>query len=366
MTGVPRRLYPGLIAHYLQREFLRTFSIALAFFVLIYLLADFFDRFDTVLRHDPPLLAIVQTFALKLPIVATQVAPVAVLAAVLIGLGLLARHNEIVALKACGVSRWQLLAPLAVAGIVVSVASLAWNEFVVPAAAQRWHTVWNRDIKGKKSSSVFAGREIWYRGGAGLYNFQRVRLGRGTLLGVTIYQLDESFTPRRIVTAKRAVWSASGWTLEGAETTVIDASGPRVTPGAPEGFRLPERLDDFRVVDIEPEALSFGTLREQIRLLRAKGIDTSESWVDLYLKVALPAGSFVMVLIGLPLAIRTGRNRPLGAAIITAVAIGFTYFIVVAFARALGQNGALPPLVAAWISNVVFTLVGVSLLLAAD
>lgn len=366
MTPIPRRLYPPLVARYLQREFLRVFWLATAAFVLIYLLADFFDRFDTVLRHGPPLTAVIETFALKLPAVTTQVAPVAVLAATLLGLGILARHRELVALKACGLSRWQLVAPLAVLGVLISAASLAWNESIVPAAARRWHTVWNRDIKGKKSSSVFAGREVWYRGQAGLYNFQRVRLGRRTLLGVTIYQLDDEFSLRRIVTAPRAQWTGTAWRFEDAETTVLETDGPRVAAGVPADFRLPETLADFRVADIEPEALSFGMLRDQIRVLQAKGVDTSESWVDLYLKVALPLASLVMILIGAPLALRTDSGRSLGNAIVLALVIGFGYFVIVAFTRALGQNGTLPPLVAAWFANLLFALVGCVLLLGAD
>lgn len=366
MTAVPRRVYPPLIARYLQREFLRIFLLALVLFVLIYLLADFFDRFDSVLRHGPSFGAIVQTFVLKLPMVVTQVAPVAVLTASLIGVGMLARHREIVALRACGVSRWQVLAPLLLLGCVLTAASIAWNETVVPAAARRWHSVWNADIKGKKTASVFAGREVWYRGDAGLYNFQRVRLGRRTLLGVTIHQLDEDFTPHRIITAKQAVWTGAEWRFEGATTTVIDSEGPQVTLGVPQGFRLPETLADFRVVDIEPEALSFRMLQAQIRLLAARGIDTSESWVDLYLKLALPAGILVMILIGVPLATRGGHGRALGSAAALALTIGFAYFMILAFARALGQNGTLPPIVAAWLSNVVFALLGLYLVLGAE
>jgi len=366
MTSVSRRPYPPLLSRYLQGEFLRVFGLALSAFVLIYLIADFFDRFDTVLRHGPSLRSLIETFALKLPFVVTQVAPVAGLAAALTGLGLLARHHEIVALKACGISRWQMVSPLLLLAFAVSTASLVWNETVVPAAAQRWHTVWNRDIKGKTTTSIFAGREVWYRGTAGLYNFQRVRLGRRSLLGVTIYQLADDFRPRRIITARQAVWDGARWNLEDAETTQLDRDVPLVSAGVPRGFEIPERIDDFRVVDIEPEALSFGMLREQIRVLRAKGIDTSETWVDLYLKLALPAATIVMVLIGTPLAIRTRRQRSLGTAIGTAIFVGFTYFMVVAFARALGQAGALPPLLAAWISNALFTLVGAFLLLGAD
>ena len=72
----------------------------------------------------------------------TQVTPLAVLAGGLVGLGLLARQNEFVALRACGVSIWQVLAAARDAGgRVIGLATFVWNETVVPASARRWHQV---------------------------------------------------------------------------------------------------------------------------------------------------------------------------------------------------------------------------------
>ena len=73
-----------------------------------------------------------------------------------------------------------------------------------------------------------------------------------------------------------------------------------------------------------------------------------------------------MVLVGVPLAIRGASTKSLPAAIAMGFAVGFSYFMLVGFARALGQSGALPPLVAAWAANGIFLLLGGYLVLGAD
>jgi lipopolysaccharide export system permease protein len=365
VTERRRFLLPTLGRH-IAREFLRTFALTLLAFVAIFLLADFFDRFDTFLEHDAGASAILRLFLYRIPLVMTQVAPLAVLAGGLIGLGLLARQNEFVAMRACGVSVWQVLAPLAVLTAVISVGTFAWNETVVPASARRWHQVWNQEIKQKYSAGVFTGREFWYHGRAGFYNVDRVVPRRHQLIGLTIYQLGSDFRPVRVIRARTATWTGTDWQLEAPRTLHFDTEPSREVPGTPPGFTLPETLDDFRVVSVEAEEFSYRMLRDQIASLQSKGVDASESWVDLHLKVALPAASLVLILVAVPLAARGTRVSSLPAAVGTGFVLGFCYFIVLAFARALGQTGALPPLLAAWTSNLLFVLIGVYNLLGAD
>ena len=129
---------------------------------------------------------------------------------------------------------------------------------------------------------------------------------------------------------------------------------------------MPETLDDFSVVTVEPEEFSYSMLREQIASLQSKGVDASESWVDLHLKIALPIASLVLMLVAVPLAARGTRVSSLPAAVGLGFMIGFSYFIVLAFTRALGQSGAMPPLIAAWVSNAIFVLIGAYHLLGSD
>ena len=131
------------------------------------------------------------------------------------------------------------------------------------------------------------------------------------LYGLTVYQLGRDFLPVRLIEADSAVWVGEGWQLEGTRTREFGPDGVRETPAVPPGFVLPETIDDFRTVSVEPEELSYAMLRRQIRDLHHKGVDASESWVDLHLKVALPAASFLMMLVAAPLAFASRVGSPI-------------------------------------------------------
>jgi lipopolysaccharide export system permease protein len=362
----PRRLVARTLGRHLVREFLGAFAFALAAFVAIYLVAYFFDRLDTFLKHDASPGAMVRYFLFQIPFVVSQVTPFAVLMASLVGLGLLARQNEFVAMRACGVSIWQIAAPLVALSTVIGVGTFAWSEFVVPWSAQRWHTIENVEIRKRGAAKIFTGQDVWVHGRAGFYNIERVSRRRQALYGVTVYQLDPDFTPVRLIEIDLAAWDGAQWRFDGTRTRVLGPTSPRVRDGLPAGFTLPESLEDFGAVAIEPEELGYGMLRRQIKDLRRKGVDTLENRVELHLKLALPAASLVMMVFAVPLAARGTRRTSLASSLGLGFALGFLYFVVLAAAIAVGKAGRLPPPLAAWSANALFALVGGYLLLGSD
>jgi lipopolysaccharide export system permease protein len=362
------RLFLPTLTRHVVREVLRTAILMLAAFVAIFVLADFFDRFDDFLKQGASPGTIALLFLYRVPFVVSQVMPVALLAGTLVGLGLLARNNEFVALRSCGVSLVQVTAPLAVVGVVVGLTVFLWGETVVPASARRWSHIWNHEVKKKVTpAGVFAGRDVWFHGRAGFYNINRVAPRRRMLYGLTIYQVrGEEFRPTRVMEIATAAWVDGGWRFDGARTLHIDGDAVRVEAGLPPKFTLPETIEDFGVIALDAEETSYDMLRRQIRSLRSKGVDASESLVDLHLKIASPFAAVIMILLAVPLATRGSRATSLPAAIGLGFAIGASYFFVVAFSRALGQAGSLPPAIAAWTANAVFALVAGYYQLAAD
>ena len=356
------------IARHLTREFLRTFGLMVLAFVAIFIIAEFFDRFDTFLKQGASAGTIAELFLCRIPFVIAQVTPVAVLAGALVGLGLLARNNEFVALRSCGVSLLQVTVPLVIAGTGIAVATFVWGETVVPASAHRWSEIWNQEVKGRQASAgVFAGRDVWFHGRAGFYNIDRVAPRRHTLYGLTIYQTRrDDFRPTRVIEVGVATWDGQAWQFQQAHTLELNGDDIHDQRGVPAGFTLPETLDDFSVIVLEPEESSYAMLKRQIHALRSKGVDASESLVDLHLKIATPAAAVIMVLLAIPLATRGTRATSLPAAVGLGFAIGMSYFFVVGFARALGQAGSLPPLVAAWTANALFALIAGYYQLASD
>jgi lipopolysaccharide export system permease protein len=365
---MPRPVLAPTLSRHLAREFSRTFGLVLLAFVAIFVVAEFFDRFDDFLKQGASAGTIALLFACRVPFVVAQVVPVAVLAGALIGLGLLARNNEFVALRSCGVSLGQLTVPLAALALVIGATTFLWGETVVPASARRYNHVWNTEVKKRRGpTGVFAGRDVWFHGKVGFYNINRVAPRRRALYGLTIYQVRrDDFTPARVIEIGSASWKDGAWRFTDARTRRTTPEGVTEEPGVPPGFTLPETLEDFSVVALEPEETSHEMLRRQIRSLRSKGVDASESLVDLHLKIATPFGTIVMMLLAIPLATRGTRVTSLPAAIGLGFAIGASYFFVVGFARALGQAGSLPPVVAAWAANGIFALVAAYYQLAAD
>ncbi len=361
-----RRLILPVVSRHLVREFLWVFALTLAALIAIYIIADFFDQLDTILKHDAAVGAVLRLFAFRIPLVVTQATPFAVLVGALMGLGLLARQNEFVALRACGVSVWQIAAPLLVVAALISVGIFAWNETVVPYSAHEWQTIRQLEIKKRGSVTALPGREVWFHGRAGFYNIDRISPKHATIEGLTVYQLGDDFRPVRLIEAESATWNGRGWLFKNPRTREFHDGGVQERAELPWGFTLPETLDDFSVVSVEPEELSYGMLRRQIKELKRKGVNASESWVDLHLKIALPAASFLMMLVAVPLTATGTRITSMAASIGRGIAVGFGYFVVVAFARALGQSGTLPPALAAWSANGLFALVGGYYLLGAE
>ena len=358
MTRGARTILPTITRH-LIAEVLRTFLLMMIAFVAISILVYFFDRFDDFLKQGAPAGTIALLFLYRVPLIVGQVMPIAVLAGALVGLGLLARNNEFVALRSCGVSLGQITLPLVALAVLIALANFLWDETVVPVTARRAQEIWSQDVKKRKGpAGVFAGRDIWFHGRAGFYNINRVAPRRRMLYGLTIYQVrGDEFRPTRVIDISTAEWTDGRWQFNGARTVRYDADGVHSVNGLPPHFSLPESLDDFSVVALEPEETSYSMLKRQIRSLRSKGVDASESLVDLHLKVATPFAAVVMMLLAVPLATRGTRATSLPAAIGLGFAIGMSYFFVVGFSRALGQTGSLPPFVAAWTANAVFAVI---------
>lgn len=361
------RLVLPTVARYVLGEFLRALAIALAFFVMIYLLVDFFERLPRFIRHDPPVGLMVEYFLLKIPLIITQMLPVAVLAATLLGLGTLARNAELMAMRAGGISLWQIGTPVMLFCLALSVATLAWNEFVVPPAAARANFVENVEIKGREQSTHMSRSGLWYHHASGITNIEAVDDTGEIITGLTRYELDGEFQLRRILTTPLARWHDGTWTAaEGSEITFHPDGGVDTKALADVRLPLSESPEDFNAVARKADDQSFRELAAQVADLSAKGIETTRMRVDLWLKLAIPFVGFVMCLIGIPLASRHSRNSSTAANAGAALVLGFSYWVVLALAMSLGRSGVLPPVVAAFAANAIFTMIGVIFFLGSD
>ena len=353
-------------SRYLVRQFFAIFVPIITTFVLLYVIVDFFDRLDILLEHDATVSAATRYFLFKIPLMVTQVTPPAVITAVLLSLGLLARHNEMTAFRAGGVSLVQTAMPILVVALLISVAALAWNETVVPYSSRVFQRVNNVEIRKRELRAVLSERHIWYHGARGFYHIDHVNKAEGAIYGLVIYRFDDTFNLQTVIEISQAHWVDGHWRIAQALERRIGTDPPVVRPLAPEEVQIPESLDDFLEVQHEPEEMSYLMLRRWVADLTRKGIDVSQYYVELQLKLALPFASAVLAVVGAPIGGRVRRNPSIAAIVGSGIVVGFAYGVVFGLASSLGQNGVLPPVVAAWAANVIFLLLGVALFLYSE
>jgi lipopolysaccharide export system permease protein len=366
VNGASRGPFAWILSRYLVEEFLRILGLCLVAFIVVYLIADFSDRIDDFLKHQAPVEAVIRYFLVRIPLIVNEVLPIAVLAAMLLGLGGLSRHNEITAMRACGLSSLQIVAPLFLTCLLLSVAVFYWNENVVPYFASRAHYINTVEIKKRQMQGLMGDQQLWAHGQDTFYNIQSFDPRTRSLIGITIYPIDPEFHLKGLVEIPRAKWNGKEWVFREGVERKFAADGEietvKLDPGT---LNLREKPADLMAARRDAEEFSYRELRELVESLRKKGLDTTEYNVDLHLKLAVPFICTVMGLISMPLGMRNLRGSSLANNIGAGLLIGATYWFVLALAVSLGHSGALPPIVAAWTANGIFAAIGLFLLLGA-
>ncbi len=357
----------NIIGRYVIGQFMRVFLLSIAAATGLFLVIDFFERIGGFVRYNPPTSAVAAFFLLEIPQVIAEIYPAVALIAVLIALGLLARHREILALGACGVSAWQLAAPLLLASFLLSIGVLVWNETVVPPTASRARTIKDIVIKKKRYRGLLNASSLWFQSAQGFFNIDYFDANRNALFGLTFYETDPSFRLNRIIEIPEALWRNGRWEFQGGKVKNLGPEGEIVERDLEPGeFELTDTPEDFLQMRRHASEFSFGQLKRQIDVVRAKGLDPGQLLVDLYLKLAMPFSGLVSVLVGFPLAIRGGRRGGLAYTLGLGMVVGFAYWVTMAVAVSAGHAGTLPPFLAAWSANILFAILGGSLFLGSE
>jgi len=351
----------SIINRYIAKEFLKLFCLWSASFYMIFFVIELFERINTIIVYKAPLYLILEYFLYQIPPFLTQTLPFSTLLAALITLGVLARNNEVVALKAHGVSAYRIMFPLLILAASVTVFIFLLNETIVPYAARKAAHVWSVKIKKEEERAFFELNKIWYRGENVIYNIRLFEPKTNTLKGVTIYQFDDAFTLRQRTDAQEARWDGEGWIFTQVSIRKFSPSGEIDTTIYDEkAIPIPERPEDFKKGMQNPNQMTYLELQEYVERLKMEGYDATRYVVDLHKKLSFPFLTLIMVLMGSPLALAAsyGRGGGIAQGVGISIVIGFIYWIVFAISAALGHAGTFPPFIAAWAPNVFFGLIG--------
>jgi lipopolysaccharide export system permease protein len=347
-----------IVNRYLMATFLKIFLLSLLVAMFLFLVVEFVDRIDKFLSSGVSLQIILTYLLFRIPLSISRVFGWATLFSTFFALGMLSRNQEITALRCAGLSINQIAFPLLLLSLLISLFTLFWNEGLVPVFTSKSEQIYKREVKKIQPQSVIGTKDVWIRGKAGFINVDRFDAKKNVLEGLTIYVLDRDFVLQRIVEAKTAHWNGNIWQADTIWQWNFAAHGKTMQRVAATSLPLTQTPEDFKVFERDPEEFSFFDLQKQIAEFKAIGIDTTEHQVNLYVKLALPLISPLMVFIGIPFALRHASGAGMALSFGLSMAIGFGYWFLLAFGISLGRGGVIPPFLSAWLANVIFALGG--------
>jgi len=356
---------------YLLRETTGPFFIALAGLVLFILLNIILSLSDLMVDRGVGMLTLLRLVILKVPSLLVVAIPMAGLFAVFLGLGRLAHDREIVAFESIGIPLRRLLLPLIIAAVLVSAADFAVYNFVVPASERAYQTALRGVIFRHGAPRITA--NAFFKGPDNRFFYiRRYDEESRTLYGIQIYDTAGTLFPQAgtrltMVTAAEGRWTGTAWELGKGNVYGFDSDGLLVYSGGFEHLTIPlnEGVEEVLSRSRTPSEMGISELRERIAQGRENGQRVDEYIVESHLKFSLPLATVVFVLLGGAVSLAFGpRSRAVG--IVIGLVLVAVFQGVLWWTQTLGRRGAMDPALAAWIPDLIFGAIGLSLFLRVD
>ena len=345
-----------IVDRYLINEYLGNLLFITLSLISLFLIIDFFEKFRMFLSNHATFGQMGSYFFFRLPMIISQILPAAILLASLVTCGYLSRHSEITAMKANGISLYRIALPILTIAALTSLLIFFLNEWVTPHTNDRAKNIRLIEVQKQRSLGSFKQDQIWYRGQKGIYNFRLFDAQTSTLQGITIHYLDREMKLVMRLDAERGEWTEGRWLFHNVLITRFDdGEFPVLSRVKQQVVDLPEKPSDFQEVQKDVEVMGYFELKRYIRKLQSEGYDATRYVVDLHGKIAFPLVSIILAVIGVSFSLRSERSGGIAQGIGAGLVIGFSYWLVYAFGMSLGRSGTLPPIVAAWFANILFS-----------
>jgi lipopolysaccharide export system permease protein len=356
---------------YIVRQFALSASGMLLALSGLVAMFDFIELLRRSTSHPEVSLGTVgEIAALRLPYVAMQILPFAVLLGGILCFWRLTRSSELIVARAAGISAWEFLTAPTLCALLFGLIATALVSPVSSVMLARAEVMDNAYLRTGGGPLALNGGQLWLRQsdrqtsplGVAIIHAQQVELHGKQLIAqqVSVFRLDGSDRLLTRIEAAKATLAHGNWVLENARSI-----RPDELPAAPEVINLPTDLTVGRVQEsfASPDTLSLWALPGFIALLDRSGFSSIRHRLHFQALLALPLLCATMTLVSAGFSMRPARRGGVAKMIGSGVAAGFALFVVSKVAEEIGQSGALPVVLAAWAPTASGLMLAVALLL---
>ncbi len=365
-----------LIDRYLLRGFLFWLAVCFGAFLLLWIAFDLsFDlhRFQQAHLRGKD---IVEYYFFEIPEFIPLALPVSILLGMLYSLTNHARHNEVTAIRAAGISLARLCLPYFVAGFFLSVLLFAFNECFAPQAGDKADEILRRRVDASAKAERHLVRPL---------NFINYGIGgKGRAWNATVYNTETfemtkpvvAWSPTNgpiiLLSATTAVWTNHTWIFSGdvvenlGTTRLLKTNYLEMPEFAetPTEIQSDIKVNTFRGINSKTHRADL-PLADIVNYLRfhPRPDRNMRNWLftKLHGRFAGPFTCLVAVIVAIPFSARSGR-RNIFVGVAASISIFFAYFVLQQVGLTFGETGWMPPWLGAWFPNLFFGIGGVLLM----
>ena len=348
---------------YIMKKFILTFFVAILLVIGIVIIFDISEKIDDFVQHEAPLKAIIFDYYFNfIPYFMNMFSPLFVFITVIFFTSRMTANSEFVAILSCGVSYHRIMRPYILSAALIALFSLTLNLWIIPRAnAKRlaFEKVYTKD-QHKRTE-----RDIHYKLENDRYVYvESFSTWNNTAYNFTLESLDGEEHLVSKLSAESAQWDSlkQHWKLK---NYFIRDYGPGMKDKIRSGKQLDTALsltvEDFYRSRFYTEQLSRKDLDALIRVQKDRGDATVMfAQIEKNNRLSLPFSAFILTIIGVSLSTKKRRGG-IGWNIAIGIALSFSYILFMRFSEMFVYTNTLPPGIAIWLPNVIFTFVAIAL-----
>lgn len=360
-------LDPGSLDIYVAKLFTIRYIFILIGLVATLQILDLLSESDNILAGEGAVYADLWRYVtLRTPTLLSLFSPFVALLAAIICLAGLNVHSEIVIMKAAGWSAFRIIMPMIMMTFLIASLHFIFTETITVNAKgelRNWkENKYAADLP-PAPDTVF---DTWVNDGNNLIKAESASRNGSILLldKVTQYIRDKDLRITSLIKADFAVYREGKWTM--FEVREFDIRTLKVTPMENLVWDTDIPPERFIALALKPDQVNLQRLRTAITQLEKEGHNTASFETMLYQKFVAPLSTLLMPLLAGLAAFGLHRGGGLFGRVALTGAMGFGYFVINNLFIALGQYGAVPPVIAAWLPFLLFFLIGISFILLTE
>lgn len=328
-----------LLERHLLGQVLRTGGLVLAVLLILFSFLGLTEELEDIGKGAYTTADALSVVVLTTPARIIELLPVTTLLGTVLGLGLLANHRELLAMRAAGLSAWRFARNLALLALALSVLVLLLQAALVPPAERKAQEFRTKQL----AKTAIGGSEFWSRHEQRFLRVGSVELGR-IPRDIEIYELSADGRLEHLLQADRAdVVDARRWLLHGVEEKRLDGDSVRYRALDTLVWESFLSAEQFATLVAPAHAVATLDLYRYIREMRGSGVDTREYQSILWRQLSVPVALFAMALLGLPFALGAVRTRSNSLRSVVGIGIGIAFYLGEQITGHLAQLYDLPP-----------------------